>query len=141
MKVKIKKLSADAAMPTKAHPSDAGFDLYAASEVVVPARERVLVPTDIAMEIPEGYFGLVTGRSGLTIREGIVGQVGVIDAHYRNGIGIMLFSHRDVNFTIRKGERCGQILILPLANVEGLVEVDTLTTTDRGEGGYGSTGR
>lgn len=141
MKVKIKKLSADAVMPAKAHPSDAGFDLYAAADAIIPARGRALVPTDIAMEIPEGYFGLVTGRSGLTIREGIVGQVGIIDAHYRNGIGVMLFSHRDVNYVIHKGERCGQILILPLADVEGLVEADTLTTTDRGEGGYGSTGR
>lgn len=140
MKVKIKKLSADAVMPAKAHPSDAGFDLYAAANAIIPARERVLVPTDIAMEIPDGYFGLVTGRSGLTIREGIVGQVGIIDAHYRNGIGVMLFSHRDTNFTIHKGERCGQILILPLADVEELVESDELSKMDR-IGGFGSTGK
>lgn len=128
-------------MPKKAHPTDAGFDLYASADVTVPARGRVLVPTDIAIEIPEGYFGLVTGRSGITIREGIVGQVGIIDSHYRNGIGIMMFNHRDADYEIPQGTRCGQLLILPLAEVEELVETDELTETDRGTGGYGSTGR
>lgn len=141
MQIKIKRLAPTAVMPTKAHPTDAGFDLYASSDVIVPARGRVLVPTDVAMEIPEGCFGLVTGRSGQTIREGIVGQVGIIDCHYRNGIGIMMFSHRDSDYEIPQGTRCGQIVILPLTDVEGLVETDTLSDTDRGEGGYGSTGR
>lgn len=141
MKIRIKKLTDNAVMPQKAHPTDAGFDLYASADVTVPARGRVLVPTDIAMEIPEGYFGLVTGRSGMTIRGGVVGQVGIIDCHYRNGIGIMMFSHRDDDYEISEGSRCGQIVILPLADVEGLVEADTLSDTDRGEGGYGSTGR
>lgn len=140
MEIKIKKLSNDAVMPTKAHPTDAGFDLYASVSVVVPARGRVLVPTDIAMEIPDGYFGLVTGRSGLTIREGIVGEVGIIDSCYRNGIGIMMFSHKDIDYTIPQGTRCGQILILPLADVERLVESKELSKTDR-IGGFGSTGR
>lgn len=140
MKIKIKKLAPNAVVPTRAHKTDAGFDLYASSSVNVPARGRVLVPTDIAMEIPDGYFGLVTGRSGLTIREGIVGQVGIIDSCYRNGIGIMMFSHKDIDYEIPQGTRCGQILILPLANVEELVESDELSETDR-NGGFGSTGR
>ncbi len=139
MKIRIKKLTDEALMPKKAHPTDAGFDLYASADVTVPARGRVLIPTDIAMEIPEGYFGLVTGRSGLTIRKSLVGQVGIIDSHYRNGIGVMMFSHRDDDFTIVQGSRCGQILILPLAEVEELVEADELGETDR-EGGFGSTG-
>ncbi len=141
MKIRIKKLTDDAAMPKKAHPTDAGFDLYASADVTVPARGRVIIPTDIAMEIPEGCFGLVSGRSGLTTRESLIVQVGIIDSHYRNGIGIIMFSQRDDDFTIAKGTRSAQLLILPLAEVEGFVEADELTETDRGTGGYGSTGR
>jgi dUTP pyrophosphatase len=140
MNIKIKRLSPGSELPTRAHRTDAGFDLYASANVVVPARDRVLVPTDIAMEIPDGYFGLVTGRSGLTIREGIVGEVGIIDSCYRGGIGIMMFSHKDVDYEILQGTRCGQIVFLPLAEIDGFEECDELDDTDRSVGGFGSSG-
>lgn len=140
MKVKFKRLNEKAVMPTKAHPTDAGFDLTASKTTVIPARGRDLIPTDIAMAIPEGYYGMVVGRSGNTIKRGLVGQTGIIDAGYRNGIGIMAFNTTDEDIVVEYGERAGQIVLMPILICE-MEEADELTETDRGAGGYGSTGR
>lgn len=139
MKVTFKKLNDKAVMPRKAHPSDAGFDLVASETIVIPAQGRSLIPTDIAMAIPEGYFGMVVGRSGNTIKRGLVGQTGIIDAGYRNGIGIMAFNTTDADITIEQGERAGQIVLMPIL-VCSLEETDTLEDSDR-VGGFGSTGK
>jgi dUTP pyrophosphatase len=140
MKVKVKKLNPAAVIPTKAHPTDAGFDLVASKTTTIPANGRALIPTDIAMAIPEGYYGMVVGRSGNTIKRGLVGMTGVVDAGYRNGIGIMAFNLTNEDIIIKQGERAGQIVLTPILQCE-LDEVDALDDTDRGTGGYGSTGK
>lgn len=140
MKVQIKKLSESAVTPTKAHPSDAGFDLVASKTTIIPANSRALIPTDIAMAIPNGYYGMVVGRSGNTIKRGLVGMTGVVDAGYRNGIGIMAFNLTQDDITIKQGERAGQIVLTPILNCE-IEEAEELDTTDRNQGGFGSTGR
>lgn len=140
MKVQIKKLSENAVTPTKAHPSDAGFDLVASKTTIIPANGRALIPTDIAMAIPNGYYGMVVGRSGNTIKRGLVGMTGVVDAGYRNGIGIMAFNLTNENITIKQGERAGQIVLTPILNCE-IEEAEELDTTERNQGGFGSTGR
>ncbi len=140
MKVKIKRLNEKAVMPTKAHPTDAGFDLYVSGKVTIPANGRALIPTDIAMAIPDGYYGMVVGRSGNTIKRGLVGMTGIVDAGYRNGIGIMAFNMTDTDIIIEQGERAGQIVLTPILQCD-LEDTDQLTETDRGTGGYGSTGK
>ena len=140
VKVKIKKLSEDAMMPLKAHQTDAGFDLYASETVVIPSNGRKLIPTNIAMSIPQGYYGMVVGRSGNTIKRGLVGQTGVVDCGYLGGIGILAFNFTDDDIVIEKGERAGQIVITPILDCS-LQVVDELGDTDRGDGGYGSTGK
>ena len=140
MKVQIKKLSESAVTPTKAHPSDAGFDLVASKTTIIPANGRALIPTDIAMAIPEGYYGMVVGRSGNTIKRGLVGMTGVVDAGYRNGIGIMAFNLTQEDITIKQGERAGQIVLTPILSCE-MEETNELDTTERNQGGFGSTGR
>lgn len=139
MKVKFKRLNEKAVMPTKAHPTDAGFDLTASKTTNIPARGRALIPTDIAMAIPEGYYGMVVGRSGNTIKRGLVGQTGIIDAGYRNGIGIMAFNTTEEDIVVEYGERAGQIVLMPILVCE-LEEVDDIGTTTR-NGGFGSSGR
>jgi dUTP pyrophosphatase len=139
MKVRFKKLNEKAVMPTKAHATDAGFDLYASEAVTIPANGRAIIPTDIAMEIPQGYFGMAVGRSGNTIKRGLVGQTGIIDSGYRNGIGIMAFNFTSEDIAIAQGERAGQIVLMPILECE-LEQADSLNGSERGEGGYGSTG-
>lgn len=138
MKVKFKKLSPDAVIPKKAHPTDAGLDLVATKTTTIPANGRALINTDVAMAIPTGYYGMVVGRSGNTIKRGLVGMTGIIDAGYRDGIGIMAFNLTSKDITILKGERVGQIIITPILDCE-LEETENLGMTDR-DGGFGSTG-
>lgn len=92
MKINVKKLSDLATTPTYAHDGDAALDLYAATNRTIAPGSRALIATDIAVEIPRGYFGMVTGRSGNTIKYGVVGQVGIIDSGYRGGIGVILYN-------------------------------------------------
>ena len=143
MIVRFKKLSPDAVIPTKAHPTDAGFDLVATSE---DFKEGVYVyGTGIAVEIPEGYVGFVFPRSSIAKKDLFLSNsVGVIDSHYR---GEIMFKFRmaraqeyvkDPIYSV--GERIGQIIIIPFPDVV-FSEVDELSETDRGEGGYGSTGK
>lgn len=140
MKIKFKKLSKEAVMPTKAHPTDAGFDLYSSVTVTIPSGERMLIPTEVAMEIPKGYFGAVVGRSGNTIKRGLLVMTGIIDAGYRGPIGIMAYNLSNEDITIRQGEKASQIVIIPILGCK-MIESDELSQSDRGENGYGSTGK
>ncbi len=139
MELKVKKLSESATVPTKNLPSDAGIDLYASEQVVIPANGRALVKTEIAMAIPEGYCGLVVGRSGNTIKRGLVGQLGIVDSHYRDSVGIMMFNTTSEDIVIKAKERAGQIVLVPFLPVE-LTLCDELDETDR-KGGFGSSGK
>lgn len=140
MKMKIKKLNEKAIIPTYAHATDAGMDLYSISKKVILPDERFLCPTGIALEIPEGYFGLMRPRSGLATKHGIdLCTSGVVDSGYRGEVYAGLINHGDEIFKLDVGMRIAQLLILPVQIVE-LDEVDSLSESDRGKGGHGSSG-
>lgn len=138
MRVKVKKLNENAVIPAKAHASDAGFDLASVKDYVIPARGRCLIDTGIAMDIPLGYCGMVVGRSGNTIKRGLVGQLGIIDSGYWDSIGIMAFNLTDKDIVIKQGERAGQIIIVPHLPCD-FEDSDEFTVVNR-NGGFGSTG-
>ena len=142
--VKVKKLNALARIPTYGTEYSAGADLYAATDapVEVAPHTTVLVGTGIAMEIPEGYCGLIFARSGLSVKRGLApaNKVGVIDADYRGEIKVALHNHTELPVTVDAGERIAQISIVPFLKA-AFSESETLSDTGRGEGGFGSTGR
>jgi dUTP pyrophosphatase len=140
MKLLIKKLHADARMPTYAHATDAGMDVYAVEDVVVPSGGRVLVSTGIAVAIPPGYVGLFWDKSGLANKSGLKILGGVIDADYRGELLVGVLNTSDVPHQFQKGDKVTQMLVQKVEHPE-LVEVDELNDTSRGEGAFGSTGR
>jgi dUTP pyrophosphatase len=114
--------------------------LYASADVTIQPNERVLIPTGVAMEIPDGHFCYVMGRSGNTIKKGLHVALGTIDSDYIGEIGVMAFNQSGEVISFAKGDRVAQMVILPYPKVE-FVEVDELSDTERGTGGYGSTGK
>lgn len=143
VKIKIKRLNDLAKIPTRGSDQAAGYDLYAASsyDIHIFPHDTVKIGTGIAAEIPEGYFGAIFARSGLasnkSLRPG--NCVGVVDSDYRGDITVPLHNDSGERRTIEAGERIAQLVILPYLNVE-FEEVDELSETDRGAGGFGSTG-
>lgn len=140
--VPIVRLDPGLPLPAYAHEGDAGFDLYSAVDVVIPAGERVLVPTGIAMAIPEGHAGFVQPRSGLALRSGLsmANSPGLIDSHYRGEIKVIAINlDPRESIAVTRGMRIAQMVILPVDRAT-LTEVDCLDDTLRGEGGFGSTG-
>ena len=136
------RLRDGAVLPSRAHSGDAGFDLSACEEVTIGVGERAAVGTGIAVEIPEGHAGLVVPRSGLALRHGIsmVNAPGVIDAGYRGEVRLLLLNtDSESPFTVEPGMRVGQLLVVPVADVD-VVETDEVTVTERGVGGFGSSG-
>ena len=144
MKVFFKKLNDRATVPSYGSVSSAGADLYSAEEgdVSVLPGKAALIHTGIAAEIPEGYVGLVFARSGLAVKRGLApsNKVGVIDADYRGEIMVSLFNQSDAEQTVERGERIAQLVITPYLHAE-FEETDQLSDTERGAGGFGSTGR
>lgn len=144
MNIKFKKLSDRAVIPAYGTEYSAGADLYACieeSSVVIAPGETVLIPTGLAMEIPEGFAGLIYARSGLATRKGIApaNKVSVIDSDYRGEIRIPLHNHSSLPVTIDASERIAQIIFTPY--LRGIFEEsDSLSDTVRGTGGFGSTG-
>ncbi len=144
MIVKFKKLNERAVMPTKGSQYSAGADLYSAepTSITIKPSETVFIGTGLAVEIPEGYAGLVYARSGIACKRGLApaNKVGVIDADYRGEVKVALHNHSLETQTIEKGERIAQLVVTPFLAVD-YVESDTLSDTSRGEGGFGSTGK
>ena len=142
-KVNIKKLDSKAVTPTYGSEYSAGADLYACMDgpVTVEPGQAVMFHTGIAMEIPEGYAGLVFARSGLAAKKGLApsNKVGVIDSDYRGEIMVSIFNHSQEARIVENGERIAQIVITPFITADWNV-VDELNETDRGAGGFGSTG-
>ena len=120
----------------------AGLDLRADEDFVLQPGERRTVPTGLALELPEGYEGQVRPRSGLAARHGIgmVNAPGTIDADYRGEVHVILVNHGQEPFAAKRGERIAQLVVAPVARVE-VIEVDALSDSDRGAGGFGSTGK
>lgn len=144
MTVRFKKLDPRAVMPAYGTKYAAGADLYAVcdADVTIEPGQTVLMHTGIAMEIPEGYVGLVYARSGLACKRGLApaNKVGVIDADYRGEIMVALYNHGNTPETLSHGERIAQMVIAPFLSVS-YEECEELSDTVRGEGGFGSTGK
>lgn len=142
--VRFKKLNEKAIVPTYGSAFSAGADLYACLEenLNIEAGETVLVKTGLAMEIPEGYAGLIYARSGLATKKGLApaNKVGVIDSDYRGEIMVALHNHSKTSQQIEPQERIAQLVITPFLQAD-FEEVQTLEETERGTGGFGSTGR
>ncbi|WP_350455250.1 dUTP diphosphatase [Slackia heliotrinireducens] len=142
LRVPIKKLAEDAVVPSYAYDGDAGVDLRATESLVLKPFERALVATSLAVAIPEGYAGLVMPRSGLAIKHGIsvVNAPGLIDSHYRGELKVILINlDPKEDFEINVGDRIAQLVIAKVENVDWQ-PVDELDATDRGAGGFGSSG-
>jgi len=155
----FKKLNGNAILPTKAHPTDSGFDLFASEDVLIESKETVIVPTGIAIQLPEGYEAQVRPRSGITSKTKLRVQLGTIDNEYRGEIGIItdnisdksnvgaitidgiLYDRfaNDGSYFIKRGDKLAQLVVQKLPRVQA-VEIDELDTTTRGDNGFGSTG-
>jgi len=140
MKLKIKKLHADAIIPKYAHFDDAGFDLFAVEDTLVKKNERAIIKIGIAMEIPTGYVGLVWDKSGISVKEGIKTLAGVVDSTYRGEALVAVINLGNVDYVFKKGHKVAQMIIQKKETVE-FEEVEELSETKRGEGGFGSTGK
>jgi dUTP pyrophosphatase len=137
--VAVRRLRSDAHVPRQAYEGDAGLDLAACDPLVLSAGERAVVPTGLAVGIPDGYAGFVQPRSGLAARHGIaiVNSPGLIDSGYRGEIRVVLLNTGSEPFSIEPGMRIAQLVIMPVAEVR-LLEVDELAESERGARGFGS---
>ena len=142
MQINFVRLDGDLPVPSNAHIGDAAVDLHSRVDIALVPGERVAVATGIAVAIPEGYAGLVLPRSGHAIRHGIgvVNGPGLIDSGYRGEISVLLINHGDEEVKFGRGDRIAQLAIVPMPAVRW-IEVADLDDTDRGSGGFGSTGR
>lgn len=144
MKINIKKLTKTAILPERGSAYAAGYDLFADVEesVEIKAHTTAMIPTGLAMEIPEGYFGGIFARSGLASKESLrpANCVGVVDADYRGEVKVALHNDSDEVRVITPGQKVAQLVVVPFLSVE-FDEVSELNETVRGVGGFGSTGK
>lgn len=143
MKVLITRLDPDLPLPTYAKPGDAGADLYSRIDLTLQPGERALVPTGIAIALPDGYAAFVHPRSGLAIKYGIsmVNTPGTVDAGYRGELQVILINHDlEKSFDIKRGERIAQLVIQKVERAD-FVELEYLPGANRGDAGFGSSGR
>lgn len=152
MTIKV-MLEGGAHMPTKAHDLDTGFDIYAKYDFTVPPTEgwgigskveidigSITHDTGVHIQIPKGYTGFLKSKSGLNVKHGLTSE-GVIDSGYTGSIRVKLYNHTSKAYKFKKGDKISQLAILPIADVGKLVEVTEFEPTERGNGGFGSTGR
>jgi dUTP pyrophosphatase len=137
----IRRLHEGAVLPTRAYPGDAGLDLSAVEGAVLEPGERATVGTGLAIALPDGHAGLVLPRSGLASKHGIgvLNAPGLVDAGYRGEVRVILHNHGSETFRVDPGMRIAQLVVIAVDDVR-LVAVDELPATERGEGGYGSSG-
>jgi dUTP pyrophosphatase len=135
----VKRLTETAHLPTRAHPCDAGLDLYADESVIIESADRALVDTGLSIAVPPGYVGLIWPRSGLAAKHGISVDAGVIDAGYRGPVKVLITNSERPDYEIHRGDKIAQLLIQPVSLIEP-VEMDALDATERNVGGFGSTG-
>lgn len=144
MKIEIKKLNENAVIPTRGSEQAAGYDLYAATDepITIMPHETAKIGTGLAIAVPDGYFGAIFARSGLAAKQGLrpANCVGVADSDYRGEYIVALHNDTDFERTIAPKERIAQLVVMPYLAVE-FEEVDTLSETARGAGGFGSTGK
>jgi len=139
LKLIVQRLSRNAVLPIRGSIGAAGYDLASAVQTVIPARGKALVKTDLAMIIPSGCYGRIAPRSGLAWKKHIDIGAGVIDEDYRGPVGVVMFNHSDEDLSVDVGDRIAQLVLERIAIAE-VEEVSELPTTERGAGGFGSTG-
>lgn len=141
MTLRFKKLSSDAVLPSYAHPSDAGMDVCSIEDLILKPGERALVHTGLVMLLPPNYEAQVRPRSGLALKRGVtvLNTPGTIDSGYRGEVGVILINLGEEPFQICKGDRIAQIVVSPVFQAE-IAEAEEVDATDRGVGGFGSTG-
>ena len=141
MTLRFKRIHPDATLPSYAHASDAGMDVRSVEDVTVPAKGRVLVHTGLVMLLPPMFEAQVRPRSGLALKHGItvLNTPGTIDSGYRGEVGVILANFGDSDFEVRKGDKIAQIVVAPVLQAR-IEEADEIDETDRGSGGFGSTG-
>lgn len=141
MSLGIKKLTNDAIMPTRGSDGAVGYDLYSTEDTVVPCQAgRALVGTGISVVLPPGVYGRVAPRSGLAVKHCINVGAGVIDPDYTGEIKVVLFNHGENDFEIKRGDRIAQ-LVLERCETPPVKEIEIIEATERGSGGFGSTGQ
>lgn len=133
------KLDEKAIMPTRAHETDAGLDLYSPKDATIPPKGSVCIDTGVHIELSPYTVGMVKSKSGLNVKHGIQSE-GVIDVGYTGSIRVKLYNHSNEYYTINAGDKISQLVILPILTPD-LELVDELDETERGDGGFGSTGR
>lgn len=137
---KMRIVLADGAyMPVRGHKTDAGLDIKTPKDVTVPAKGSVIVDTGVHIELPPNTVGMLKSKSGLNVKYGITSE-GVIDVGYTGSIVAKLYNHSETHVILKKGNKITQLVILPIVPVE-LEQVSELMATERGSGGFGSTGR
>jgi len=141
MILKFKRLCPEAILPAYAHPSDAGMDLRSVDELTIAPGARALVHTGLIVMLPPMYEAQVRPRSGLALKSGVtvLNTPGTIDSGYRGEVGVILANFGEAPFAVRKGDKIAQMVIAPVTQPE-VVETDVIDETDRGVGGFGSTG-
>lgn len=142
MKLYIKKMNPEAKLPEKAHPTDAGFDLFSIEEKEIPAGEASLIKTGVSIQLPPNTEAQVRPRSGLALKHSItvLNSPGTIDEDYRGEIGVILINHGKEIFIVEKGMKIAQMVIQPVLSVDIEEAEGELSETNRGTGGFGSTG-
>lgn len=126
-------------MPTKAHETDAGYDIYAREGKIVPARGSAIFDTGVHIELPYGSVGMLKSKSGLNVKHGITSE-GVIDVNYTGSIVVKLYNNSDTDYEVKQGDKISQLVVMPILMPE-LELVDRLDETGRGNNGFGSSGR
>jgi len=141
MTLRFKRIHPDAVLPSYAHPSDAGMDVRSVADLTIPPGARALVPTGLVMLLPPMFEAQVRPRSGLALKSGVtvLNTPGTIDSGYRGEVGVILMNLGAEPFHVKKGDKVAQIVIAPVTQPE-IVETDSVDETDRGTGGFGSTG-
>lgn len=136
------KVHPEAIIPSRANDTDAGYDLSSVEDCTVPARQRLLVSTGLAIQVPVDCYARIAPRSGLSLKGGLQVGAGVVDSGYRGIVKVLLFNHTDTDYEIKKGDRIAQIIFERIYTPSLIEEVpyEELSASDRGAGGFGSTG-
>lgn len=140
--MEIEIIAEEGMLPIYAREGDAGADLRSNEDIEILANQQVLVKTGVRLGLPDGYVGLVCSRSGLALKSGVfvLNAPGVVDSGYRGEVGVILKNSGSSTFSVKKGDRIAQLMIQKFESPK-FIEVETLDVTERGEGGFGSTGK
>lgn len=139
--LKIQLRSENATVPTKGSATAAGYDIYSSEDCIIKAEDQALVSTDISFTVPVGTYGRIAPRSGLAVKHGIQTGAGVVDRDYTGEVKIVLFNHSKKDFEIKKGDRIAQLILEKIVDDAEIVVVESLEESERGAGGFGSTGK